>query len=405
MLDDMDAEMRKRRIEAIVVMGDTTLANPDLTYVVGGSLPRGGIYSKRVGYNPLLVTSNLDIGLARKYGRIKRIETFTKWGLEALGKKYGRANAYPRLIATVLKEEGVRGKVAIFGRNDLAYGVYVADQLRKLKVKVTGERSPTILEAARETKSPKEIQELRRIGAKTSRVVQSIMMVLSNMKRKRGHLQLDGSRATVGRVKAVISSKLAAEDLVAPEGTIFATGPSSADGHNAGVPTDEIREGKLIVFDIFPQAESGYWTDITRTFVVGRADNKAKRLFETVYEAQTDTLDFLKAGVRAEDAMSRVCNIIERRGFRTVRDIYVGKAKSVDSGFNHSLGHGVGLTIGERPYLGFLNKDRLRTGQVVTVEPGVYLPKYGGVRIEDTVVITPRGVDNLVSAEKEFELI
>ncbi len=404
MLEDLDKELRKRNVQAVIVLGDTTLANPDLTYVVGGNLARGGIYIKRTGSDPLLVASNLDAPTARKLGRVERIHTYTEWGFEKLAVKYGRADAYPHLIARILRAERVKGKVVLFGRNDLAFGVQLADQLRKIGVKVAGERSPTILETTRETKSAEEIRELRRIAEKTGKVVETVMDMLRDVKRKRGHFHLGGKRATVGFIKSLISSKLASEGLVAPEGTIFATGPSSADGHNMGVPTDEIREGKLIVFDIFPQAESSYWTDITRTFVVGRADAKARRLYETVYEAQTECLDFLREGVTGEEAMSKACNIIERRGHRTVRDIFYGRAKRVDAGFNHSLGHGVGLTIGERPYLAFLSKDPLRSGQVVTVEPGVYLPRYGGVRIEDTVVIRPRGVDNLANVDKEFEL-
>jgi len=404
MKEHLDVEMQKRKIRAIAVLGDTTLSDPNLTYVVGGNLARGGVYVKRMNEDPLLVTSNLDLSTARKWHRVKRIETYTEWGLEKLVKKYGHGKAFPHLLGTIFEKERVKGKVALFGRNDLAYGIRLANQLRRLGIEVVGEQSPTILETARETKNREEIQELRRVADTTSKVVESILKILRNMKRKRGHLQVAGKRATVGRIKALISSKLAAEGLVAPEGTIFATGPSSSEGHNMGVLSDEIKEGRLIVFDMFPQAETGYWSDITRSFVVGRADAKAKRLFETVYEAQTDSLDFLREGVTGEAAMARVCDIIERRGYRTVRDIYRGKAKTVNSGFNHSLGHGVGLTIGERPYLAFMRKDNLRSGQVVTVEPGVYLRKYGGVRIEDTVAITSKGVDNLVYLEKEFEL-
>jgi Xaa-Pro aminopeptidase len=160
----------------------------------------------------------------------------------------------------------------------------------------------------------------------------------------------------------------------------------------------------MIVYDIFPQGESGYWSDLTRSFVVGRAERKARRIFETVLEAQEASLNFLREGVSGEDAMDRACKVVEKRGYRTVREIFAGKAEVVDSGFIHSLGHGVGLTIGERPYLTFLSKDRLRRGQVVTVEPGIYLPGYGGVRIEDTVVITRSGVNVLGNVEKELEL-
>jgi Xaa-Pro aminopeptidase len=404
MLKNLDQEMANRDLQGIVIYGDTTLGNPDLAYVAGGSLARGGTYVKRLGHRPLLLTSGLDVGTARRLGRVKRITTYTEWGLENLTAKYGREKAYPRLIASVLKSEGIHGNIAICGRNDLASGICLVDELRRHGARIVGEASPTLLESARETKSRTEINEIRRVGRKTAEIVESVLRSLRNMKRKRGSLYLGKSLATIGEVKKLISSTLAQQDLTAPEGTIFAIGSSGADPHNTGIPADRIREGKLIVFDIFPQGATGYWFDLTRSFVIGRADNKAKRLFESVSEAQNASLDLLQEGVTGEAAMLEACRIIERHGYRTVREVFDGKSRSIDSGFSHSLGHGVGLTIGERPYLSFLSKDRLKTGQVVTVEPGVYLPRYGGVRIEDTVAITPRGVDNLASIDKELEL-
>ena len=408
MLKDFDAEMRKRKVHFVVVIGQkpgTTLGDPDLTYVVGGSLARQAVYFKKLGCDPLLLVSNLDVGTAKKLGRVKRIQTFTDWGLERLAVKHGGLDkAFPHFLATILRKERITGKVVLYGRNDLAFGINLADRLRKLGVLVTGEISPTVIEIARETKSSEEIQELRRVGAKTARVVREVLEALRNLRRKRGHLFLGRRRATIGLLKSMISSKLAREDLIAPEDTIFAMGASAADPHNMGVPIQEIKQGRLIVFDIFPQARSSYWFDLTRTFVVGRADSKARRLYETVYDAQDVSLDFLREGITGAEAMSKACNVIERRGYPTIRSIYQGKSKNISSGFNHSLGHGVGLTIGERPYLSFLNNEPLRSGQVVTVEPGVYLPSYGGVRIEDTVKITSKGVEVLANVEKELEL-
>jgi Xaa-Pro aminopeptidase len=404
MLNQLDEQMRKRKLQGIVVLGDTTLGNPDLTYVVGGNLARGGTYVKRLSHEALLLTSNLDIGNARKLGRVKRINTFTERGFEKIAAKYGRENVQQHLVASLLRSEGIHGKVSICGRNDLASGIRLADELRKLGTKVVGESSPTTLESARETKSREEIRKVRDVGTKTARVVEAVMEFLRNARRKRGRLYLGRARATIGLVKRLISSRLAQEDLIAPEGTIFAMGASGADPHNVGISSDQIKEGRLIVFDIFPQAGTGYWFDLTRSFVIGRADAKAKRLFETVGEAQNTSLDFLREGVTGEAAMLKACQVIEHAGYRTVRELFEGRSKNVSSGFIHSLGHGVGLTIGERPYLSFLSRDTLKSGQIVTVEPGVYLPSYGGVRIEDTVVITPRGIDNLASIDKELEL-
>ena len=403
LLEEIDTEMERRGIQGLVVLGDTTLGNPDLTYVVGRNLARGGIYFKRAGCKPLLLTSVLDVLTARE-GRVEDVRTFTDFGFEKLLVQHGQAEAYPRLVLEVLTQLGVAGNVILAGRNDLAWGTHLLDKLRSLGVRISGEPSPTILEVARATKSMSELHDIRDVGSKTSKIVGKVMDDLRALKRRRGHLILGGRVATVGSVKRLISTQLAIEGLTAPEGTIFAIGPSSADPHNGGIAGAEIREHKLIVFDIFPQCESGYWFDLTRTFVIGRADKRAKTLFDAVQDAQDSVIAILKNGLSGQSAMSHACDVIEKYGFRTVRDVYTGKSKEISSGFIHSLGHGVGLTIGERPYLSLQNQDPLKTSNVVTVEPGVYLPKFGGVRIEDTVHITGRGSENLSNARKEFEL-
>ena len=406
MISDIDSEMRSKGIDGIVVYGDTTLADPDLTYVAGGVLPRGGKYFKKLGRPPLLVVSNLDYGSAKRAGKVKRIQTLTQWGYEKLLKRFGTKGDAPEahFISQVLRAEGVRGKVVLFGRNDVAKALHVAEKLGRLGVKVIGQQSPTILEAARDRKDGKELEEIRNVGAKTAKVVNEVLHALRNAKERRGHLEIGRKRATVGLVKFMIASKLARENLIAPEGTIFAIGPSGADPHNAGVDAAEIKKGKLIVFDIFPQAQSGYWSDMTRSFVVGKADARARKVFEAVKDAQMSSLDYLQAGVTGKSAMELSCDVIERAGYRTVREIFQGKTKRLSTGFTHSLGHGVGLTIGESPYLSLASKDSLKSGEVVTVEPGVYLPGYGGVRIEDTVAVRSRGVEILTKVEKELEL-
>ena len=404
MLNDIDAEMKRRSVNGLVVLGDTTLGNPDLTYVVGGSLPRGGIYLKRVGQPPLLLTSNLDIRTARRWGRVKRIMTYTDYGYEKIMAQHGPTDAYPRFIDKILRESGISGKIIIAGRNDLAWGLQLAKRLRNLGRDIKGERTPTILESARETKSSEEINEIQNVGKKTAHIVNRIIATLQKTKRKRGHLWIGRKRATVGVVKQAIAIQLAVEDLTAPEGTIFASGPSSADPHNSGIPSDELREGRLIVFDIFPQSSSGYWFDLTRSFTIGKADDKTRHIFAAVAEAQEASLEILQAGLSADQVMSKACDVIERNGFKTIRAVYEGKMREIRSGFSHSLGHGVGLTIGERPFLTLKSKDTLKCGQVVTVEPGVYIPRFGGVRIEDTVTITKHGYRNLSNVQKILEL-
>lgn len=404
MFQQFDAEMKARDVEAIIVFGETTLGNPDLTYVAGGTLARGGVFFKRVGEQPFLIVGNSDVETARKIRKTGSIQTYTERGFEKVTVKYGHERAFTQFLAKILTEERVKGRVVLSGRNDLANGINIADQLRKMGFNIRGETSPTLLESVRETKSSKEVEELRRIAGETTEVVESLLDVLRRLKRKRGHLELRGKTATIGVIKAIISQKLLGRHLREPEGTIFAQGASAIPVHNMGNPRDKLKEGKLIIFDIFPEAETSYWCDMTRSFVIARADRRAKKMYEAVYEAQTQTLDYLREGVTGEQAVSKTCDIIERHGYRTVRDLYTGKARSISSGLTHTLGHGVGLTIGERPHLTFGNKRPLERGNVVTVEPGVYFPGYGGARLEDTVVVTSRGVQSLTKAEKTLEL-
>ena len=405
MIEDLDASMRLKEIDGIVGYGESTLADPDLTYVSGGSVVRGGFYFKKCGKQPLLLVSKVDYGSAKRLGKVKRIQTFTQWGYEKLQKKYpGRFDASAQLVANVLKSEGIHGEVALFGRNDTAKALWFARTLRQHGVNVVGERPPTVVETARDTKERHELEYLRDVGDRTGKVVHFVLQLLRNAKEKRGRLEIGRKRATAGLIQSIIAVKLAELGLGTPEGTVFAVGPSGADPHNLGTLTAEIKKGRPIVFDIYPQAQNGYWTDLTRTFTVGRADSKARRMYETVQAAQGDVLEYLRAGVSGDACMNRACDIIERAGFRSVRQLYTGERKNISSGFIHSLGHGVGLTIGESPYLSFTCRDLLKAGEVVTVEPGIYLPGYGGVRLEDTVIIKPKGIENLAHVEKELEL-
>jgi Xaa-Pro aminopeptidase len=405
MFQNLDEEMKKRNLEAVLVYGDSTLGNPDLTYVAGGTVVRGGVFFKHAGEEPFLIVGSSDIDTAKKYRRLRRYYTYTDFGMEKLTMKYGHAKSFPQLLAKILADNEIKGRIVLSGRNDLTAGITIADQLRSMGFKITGETPPTLIETLRETKSHEEIRELRSIATKTCKVVESILDVLRNMKRKRGRLTLNGKPATVGAVKSMISQRLLAEHFIEPEGTIFAQGASAIPVHNMGVPTHKLKEGKLIIFDIFPQAESSYWCDMTRSFVIGRADARAKRIYEAVYDAQTRTLDYLREGITGEEAMNKTCDILERHGYPTVRDLYTGKVKQLPSGLTHTLGHGVGLTIGEHPHLTFGNDKSLENGNVVTVEPGIYFPGYGGARIEDTVVVTSRGVENLIDVEKQLELL
>ena len=170
--------------------------------------------------------------------------------------------------------------------------------------------------------------------------------------------------------------------------TIVAAGLNGAKPHHR--PSDRpIRPGDLVVIDFGAMVE-GYHSDMTRTFAVGGAEGERRRMLDTVLEAQAAGVEAVHAGMDAAAVDAECRSVVEAAG--------LGDA------FIHGTGHGVGLDIHEEPRLSTRSTATLAAGQVVTVEPGVYLPQLGGVRIEDTVLVTDGGCDRLTLAPKQPEL-
>lgn len=166
--------------------------------------------------------------------------------------------------------------------------------------------------------------------------------------------------------------------------TIVASGPNGALPHSR--PTDRrIVEGDLVVID-FGAVVEGYCSDMTRTIMVGEPSPTQERMLAVVGEAQAAGIAAMSAGVAARDVDSACREVVEAAGW--------GEA------FTHGTGHGVGLDIHEAPRVARTSGDTLAAGQVVTVEPGVYLQAHGGVRIEDTVVVTDAGAETLTLTPK-----
>jgi Xaa-Pro aminopeptidase len=403
MFDAFDDEMRRRGLDTVLVMGESTLGNPELAYVTGTLIPRGGIFLKRIGQRPLLVVSNIDVGSAKR-GRIKNVRTYTDYGYEKLVKLHGREQGYIKFLDAILRSLRTRADIGIYSRNEFSHLLSVTDSLRRLGYRVAGETDASLIESLRETKDPEEIDRIREVGTRAARVVERMLELLRKCTVSSGKLRLKHRVLTVGMVKSRINLLLAEQDLMAPEGTVFAVGPSSADPHQMGIASEPIRAGAPIVFDLFPVGTDGYWFDLTRTYVVGKPLSKVKKMLDAVREVQTRVLDSMGEGTQASKMMSLACDLFERRQFKTIRAVLRGDKDATRVGFIHSLGHGVGLTIGERPQLSLFSDETLRRGHVVTVEPGLYEPGLGGVRIEDTIVITKRGIDNLTPLEKEFRI-
>jgi len=402
-LSEIDDLMEERALDALLCYGDTTLGNPELAYLTRTSLPRGGVYLRKADGESVLVVSNLDLERARK-GVVKNVQTYADYGYLQLAKSYGRQRAFTEFVAGLLRRFRVKGRVAISGRNDVCKAVRLADRLRRKGYAVVGELGPTVIDEARRTKDDWEVSALEDTAKKTLTVIAKVEELLLNLRLRNGSAWYEGQQATIGWVKSRVRVWCAELALSLPENLIFAQGPSSADPHTEGIDSNQLKEGEPIVFDIFPQGEAGYWSDFTRTYVLGRPSPQVAEMYRQVVEAQQIALDHIVERAPSEEPMLKTCAYFRSRGRLTLLDVAGGNREAERRGFTHGLGHGVGLTIGEEPYLTLYDKQPLLGGMVATVEPGLYDPEVGGVRVEDIVVVQKGRPRLLAEHPHRFEL-
>jgi Xaa-Pro aminopeptidase len=402
MIQDIDRELSKSKSDALVVIGDSTYGNPSLAYVVGAVVTRGGIYIKSAGNKPLLIVSEIDLGTSRK-GIVQDIRSYSRFGGLELAKELGEPKARMEVCVRALKELKVKGKLLLAGKVEAGTALNWAEYLKSKGYSMSLDEY--MVDRVRMTKDDAEIDRIRDVGRKTEKVVLATIKMLTACKTdKDGKLKSDkGKSLTVGDVKAFIRMSIAGENLVATEDTIFAPGPEGADPHNPGEESTVIRTNTPIVYDIFPQEVGGYCFDTTRTIVIGKASAEVKKAYSDVLESQLLALDAIKTGVQGKEVMKKVCDFLASRGHRTPV-YYTEKNTPMVDGFIHGLGHGVGLTIGEPPYLRLTSDEALSEGSVTTVEPGVYYPGRFGVRVEDIAVVRKDRAENLSTLPKELEV-
>ena len=327
MIKDLDVEMEKGNVGSIIIFGDSTVGNPDLRYVAGTSLPRGGLFLKRRSNDPTLIVSNIDVGSARQ-GKVRNIKTYSDFGYERIASRFDRDEARIRFYQKIMKDEGFHGPTILAGRNDVSNTLHLIDALRRKGVKIIGEKSPTIVETARETKDRWEIERLRVLGKKTIRVVEDTLRFLRGTRVNGKKVSYKSRPLSVGMVKKVIGRSLSEQNLVAPEDTIFAPGRGSSDPHYRGEDEDVVRAGEPIVFDIFPSEPDGYWHDCTRTYLFGSPPRKVKEMYDAVLEVQTSALDMVKEQVPCKEMMANACKIFERKGYPTARQLVKGNKEA-----------------------------------------------------------------------------
>jgi Xaa-Pro aminopeptidase len=333
-----------------------------------------------------LVLSDLEIDRAKKNAKADEFVMFNQLEREVQGKAK-KAPPYEKVLAHFLTKRGV--KRALVPAN---FPLGFANEIKRSGIAL--ETSNGLFWPAREKKTAEEIRLLERALRMTETGMKRGMEILKASKPGTGKkLKWSGKTLTSEILRAEIDSAILRAGGV-PRNTIVAGGDQACDPHERGF--GPLRADSLIILDIFPRdGKTGYWGDMTRTVVRGRASGQQRKLWEAVKSGQTLALKRIKAGVDGMSIHQAITELFERRGFPTE----VRNGRRV--GFFHGTGHGLGLEIHEYPRL---QKVVLKAGQCLTVEPGLYYPGIGGARIEDVVIVEKTGCRILSRFPKQLEI-
>ena len=332
-----------------------------------------------------IVLTDLEMGRGRKTAKVDEFASFNELEREVQGNSK-QAPPFEKVLAHFLRKRGV--KSATVPAN---FGLGYARELAKDNVELS--TADGLFWPAREAKTDEELKLIGRALRITEAGMKRAMDVLKASKPKGKKLMWSGKPLTSELLRAEIDTTILRAGGVAMN-TICAGGDQACDPHERG--HGSLFANSLIILDIFPRdAQTGYWGDMTRTVVRGRASEEQRKLWQTVKDGQELALREIKADVDGMKIHKAIQALFKKRGYPTeVR-------KGVNVGFFHGTGHGLGLEIHEYPRV---QKVVLKERQVVTVEPGLYYPGLGGVRIEDVVVVTKEGSKILSKFPKQLEI-
>jgi Xaa-Pro aminopeptidase len=335
-----------------------------------------------------LLVSSLEYGRARSDSRADEVVRLADYDYAALAAEHGEREAAARVLAAFLDERGVES-VAVPARFPLG----VADGLRERGVTVEADAEP-VVERVRARKADAEVDAIRAAQRANEAAIRAAADLLAGASVVDGVLHRAGEPLTSERVAEEIEVTLLRHGCALSE-TIVAGGADAADPHDRGsgpLPADE-----PIIVDVFPRSKAtGYHADTTRTFCRGEPSATVREWFADVDAAREAALAAVEPGATGREVHDAACDALEEAGHPTLRS-----DPTTETGFIHSTGHGVGLDVHELPKVSPAGGD-LEPGHVLTVEPGLYDPAVGGVRVEDLVVVTDDGYENLTEYPVEL---
>lgn len=340
-----------------------------------------------VGGRKFVVMSDLEVDRAKSQASVDEVLSHSRLA-EKLRAQGVKEPSYADIVDLILRDQGVK-KIAVPSNFPLEQ----AERIRARGYEVTARPDPFFEE--RTVKSEEEIREITQTLRHTEEAIEEAVKAIRQSEIRGEFLYFEGERLTAEAVKKIINVELMKRDCIAAH-TIVAPGIQGVDPHCEG--SGPLLAHQSVIMDVFPHSMSThYFADITRTVVRGKASDKLKRMFDAVREGQEIAFQRVRNGADGSEIHGAIVRRFEELGFKT------GEMDGRMQGFFHGTGHGLGLDVHEPPRIS-PRKDILKTGQVVTVEPGLYYADSGGIRLEDLVVVEEAGCKNLTRFPKYLEV-
>lgn len=361
---------------------------PDQRYISGIDAPDPFITLYTGGETHVLI-AGMEQRRAKAEGLATTVERNETYGVQGRIQIYGKKENIECLVS-FLQDHHVSSVAVPYW-----FSTATADALRGAGITVQPDTDGIMLDV-RAQKSSTEINHIQNVQRAAESAMEVAERLITDAAVVDGTLSHDGQPLTSDRVRTAIEIELLRHGCShSDQEAIVACGEEAADPHNRG--NGRLLADKPIIVDIFPRSKSNhYFGDISRTFLKGTTSEEIKSMYEVVHRAQQAALDCIEPGIKAKDVHDAACEVIEDAGFETTRT-----APESNRGFVHRTGHGVGLALHENPRIG-PKGGKIHQNQVVTIEPGLYDPATGGIRIEDLIVVTDDGYENLTAYPKEL---
>ncbi len=375
----------------VLIIGDS-VRSPELRHEVPIAIPDPLLYAEVDGRR-LVAVSSFEKGRIDDLGTDLEVHTLEEFGYdELIARGLAETEFWREVWLAAARGLGVQSAAVptTFPTGD-------ADHLRASGIELTVDQPE--FASRRRVKNEAELAGIRRACRAAEAGLRAGLELLQGAERTAGQLVLDGEQLTCERVKQTVERAFGEYGAAADE-FIVSHGSQTAIGHEMG--SGPIAANDIVLFDLFPRdRETGCFADFTRTFTIGPAPEEIADFHRLSREALDLAIGAVRPGASGREIHRLVCDFFHEHGYPT--QLHKGDAKVLRDGFYHATGHGVGLEVHEQPNVGRLNSELL-AGDVIAIEPGLYRHGFGGVRLEDLVLVTEDGAEVLTSFPYDLEL-